>query len=75
MIHIGLSSIISKRVHIESLGAKLGIKNAITPMLQFRESRTCSWPQIGPSGDFYEIKGAEKLENGTDFVINIVFTG
>lgn len=56
------------------LGAKLGNKNAVTPMLRFRESGTWIWPQIGPSGDFYEIEGSDNLENGTDFVINVAFT-
>lgn len=56
------------------LGAKLGNKNAVTPMLRFRDSGSWSWPQIGPTGDFYEIEGCNNLENGTDFVINIAFT-
>ena len=56
------------------LGAKIGNKNAVTPMLKFRETGCWSWPSIDPIGNFYELEGLNELKSGTDFVINIVLT-
>jgi hypothetical protein len=56
------------------LGAKIGNKNAVTPMLRFRESGNWSWPAIDPVGEFYDVVGFDELEKGTDFVINIALT-
>lgn len=56
------------------LGAKLGNKNAVTPMLRFRESGSWSWPKVHPVGDFYEVEGIDTLENGIEFAINIALT-
>lgn len=56
------------------LGAKLGNKNSIIPMLRFREGGTWSWPKGAPVGEFYEIQGLDVLKNGSDFVINISLT-
>lgn len=56
------------------LGAKLGNKNAITPMLRLRETGSWSWPSINPIGDFYEIEGYNNLQKNNHFVINIAFT-
>lgn len=56
------------------LGAKLGNKNAVTPMLRFRDSGSWSWPQTVPIGDFYEIEGNSNLQSGSDFVLNIALT-
>ncbi|KJY80281.1 SAVED domain-containing protein [Vibrio nigripulchritudo] len=56
------------------LGAKIGNKNAVTPMLRFRENGSWSWPKTDPVGDFYEIDGFSELENGTEFIINITLT-
>lgn len=56
------------------LGAKIGNKNSVTPMLRFRESGSWLWPAIEPVGEFYEIDGIENLGIGTDFIINIALT-
>lgn len=56
------------------LGAKLGNKNDITPMLRFREGGSWSWPSGVPIGDFYDIEGLDELESGSDFIINIALT-
>lgn len=56
------------------LGARLGNKNDVTPMLRFRDGGSWSWPQIVPVGDFYETEDYNNLEDGADFVINIAFT-
>ena len=56
------------------LGAKIGNKNSIIPMLRFRENGSWSWPKMDPVGEFYEIDGFDKLENGTEFIINIALT-
>ncbi|WP_095497394.1 SAVED domain-containing protein [Paraferrimonas haliotis] len=55
-------------------GAKIGNKNAVTPMLRFRESGSWSWPAKDPIGEFYEVVGFDQLKKGTDFVINIALT-
>lgn len=56
------------------LGAKIGNKNSVTPMLRYRENGSWYWPKIDPIGDFYEVIGFNNLEKGTDFVVNIAFT-
>ena len=56
------------------LGAIIGNKNAVTPMLRYRDSGSWYWPKIDPVGDFYEVIGFNNLEKGTVFVVNIAFT-
>lgn len=56
------------------LGAKLGNKSSIIPMLRHREGGQWSWPNNIASGKFYEIEGTEGLKDSTNFVINILFT-
>ncbi|MGB0834107.1 MAG: SAVED domain-containing protein [Psychrobium sp.] len=56
------------------LGAKLGNKNSIMPMLRYRQGGDWSWPSGIPVGTFFEIEGLETLENNTDFVVNIALT-
>ena len=56
------------------LGAKLGNKSTITPMLRHREGGQWSWPSNSSNGKFYKIEGFEDLKERTDFVINIVLT-
>jgi len=47
-----------------ALGAKLGNKCEITPMLRHRESELWYWPSAEPQNDFYEVTGVDTL--GTD---------
>lgn len=56
------------------LGAKLGNKSSIIPMLRHREGGQWSWPNNTASGKFYEVIGLDKLAEGSNFVINILFT-
>jgi hypothetical protein len=56
------------------LGARLGNKNSIMPMLRFRQGGDWSWPSRIPVGLFFETEGLETLEKNTDFIINIVLT-
>ena len=46
-----------------ALGAKIGNKCEITPMLRFRESGLWYWPAIQPRGEFYSVDGLEHLSN------------
>ncbi|WP_022940460.1 SAVED domain-containing protein [Psychromonas hadalis] len=56
------------------LGAKLGNKNDVTPMLRFREGGNWSWPSDVALGTFYEIVGLDDLKENADFIINIALT-
>lgn len=56
------------------LGAKLGNKNDITPMLRFRDGGNWSWPSGCSVGLFYEIEGLDNLKDNADFIINIALT-
>ncbi len=56
------------------LGAKIGNKNSVVPMLRYRDSGQWSWPNNIASGKFYDIEGLEGLTERSDFVINIVLT-
>ncbi|MGP9768673.1 SAVED domain-containing protein [Halomonas sp. AOP13-D3-9] len=56
------------------LGAKLGNKNNVIPMLRFREEGGWSWPSDVAVGCFYEIDGLESLKENTDIIMNIVLT-
>ena len=44
-----------------ALGAKLGNKNSIAPMLFHRESGLWYWPDAEPQGEFFTISGIEDL--------------
>lgn len=56
------------------LGAKIGNKNSVVPMLRYRDSGQWSWPNNIASGKFYKIEGLEDLTERSDFVVNIVLT-
>ena len=44
-----------------ALGAKLGNKCEITPMLQYREKGLWFWPAEGPRGEFFTVDGLDRL--------------
>ena len=44
-----------------ALGAKLGNKCEITPMLRYRENGLWYWPVNEPRGEFYTIEGLDRL--------------
>ena len=44
-----------------ALGAKLGNKSEITPMLRYRENGLWYWPVNEPRGEFYTIDGLDQL--------------
>ena len=44
-----------------ALGAKLGNKSEITPMLRYRENGLWYWPVNEPRGEFYSIEGLDQL--------------
>ena len=44
-----------------ALGAKLGNKSEITPMLRYRETGLWYWPVNEPRGEFYTINGLDQL--------------
>ena len=46
-----------------ALGAKLGNKCEITPMLRYRENGLWYWPVNEPRGDFYSIEGMDRLSD------------
>jgi len=61
--------------HLIALGAKLGNKNEITPMLRFRDSGQWIWPLAKPVGCFYTVTGIENLSaNEKDIVIKLSLT-
>ena len=46
-----------------ALGAKLGNKCEITPMLRYRENGLWYWPVNEPRGEFYSIEGMDRLSD------------
>ena len=46
-----------------ALGAKLGNKCEITPMLLYRENGLWYWPANEPRGEFYTIEGLDRLSD------------
>ncbi len=50
------------------LGAKLGNKCDITPMLRYRENGLWYWPANEPRGEFFAIRGLEPLTDSEDEV-------
>lgn len=55
--------------YLIALGAMLGNKNNITPMLKYRDSGQWCWPLEKPIGNFYSISGLENLADSEDEVI------
>ncbi len=51
-----------------ALGAKLGNKCDITPMLRYRENGLWYWPVNEPRGEFYTIEGLDRLTDSEDEV-------
>ena len=51
-----------------ALGAKLGNKCDITPMLRYRENGLWYWPVNTPRGEFYSIEGLDRLSDSADEV-------
>ena len=51
-----------------ALGAKLGNKCEITPMLRYREDSLWYWPVNEPRGEFYMINGLDQLSDCEDKV-------
>ncbi|WP_417584600.1 SAVED domain-containing protein, partial [Nitrincola sp.] len=57
------------------LGARLGNKNEITPMLRYRDGGQWCWPREFPVRAFYEIKGVNSLgKNESEIVLQFTFT-
>ena len=55
--------------YLIALGAKLGNKNNITPMLKFRDSGQWAWPDDKPNGEFYSIYGLDNLSNNENEIL------
>ena len=51
-----------------ALGAKLGNKCDIIPMLRYREKSLWCWPANEPRGEFYTIEGLDRLTDSEDEV-------
>ena len=51
-----------------SLGAKLGNKCEIVPMLRYRENGLWYWPVNEPRGEFYVVDGEDRLSDREDEV-------
>ena len=47
-----------------ALGAKIGNKSGIIPMLRYRENGLWYWPVEKPHGEFYTVDGLERLSDG-----------
>lgn len=52
-----------------ALGALLGNKNEVTPMLRDRNSGLWYWPSDEPMGAFFSVSGVEDLPGETDDVV------
>lgn len=58
-----------------ALGAKLGNKNTITPMLLHREAGLWYWPASEPRVDWYDVRGLKSLPaRCQDVVLEVAFT-
>ena len=58
-----------------ALGAKIGNKQEIIPMLRYRDGNQWVWPADEPQGQCYNIYGIEDLsENDEDIIITLSFT-
>ena len=51
-----------------ALGAKLGNKCDITPMLRYRDNGLWYWPVNEPRGEFYAVEGLERLTDSEEEV-------
>nr|VFJ98823.1 MAG: hypothetical protein BECKH772B_GA0070898_101443 [Candidatus Kentron sp. H]VFJ98953.1 MAG: hypothetical protein BECKH772A_GA0070896_101502 [Candidatus Kentron sp. H]VFK04070.1 MAG: hypothetical protein BECKH772C_GA0070978_101601 [Candidatus Kentron sp. H] len=61
--------------YLIALGARLGNKSEITPMLRSRESGQWRWASESPRGDFFRIIGREHLGNSeSEIVLLFTFT-
>ena len=57
-----------------ALGAKLGNKSDITPMLRYRENGLWYWPMTEPRGEFYTIDGLDQLSGEGDVCLLLGLT-
>jgi hypothetical protein len=58
-----------------ALGALLGNKISITPMLMYRDSGQWLWPLENPVGEFYDILGLDDLsDNEEEISLSLVLT-
>jgi len=57
-----------------ALGAKLGNKCDITPMLRYRENGLWYWPMPEPRGEFYTIDGLDQLSEHDEVCLLIGLT-
>lgn len=58
-----------------ALGAKIGNKNEIIPMLRYRDGGQWTWPCDEPRGSFYEILGIEELtQSENEIALILAFT-
>lgn len=58
-----------------ALGAKIGNKNNIIPMLRYRDSNRWMWPAEKPNGKFYTTYGANNLSSSeVDIILILAFT-
>ena len=58
-----------------ALGAKIGNKQEIIPMLRYRDGNQWTWPADAPSEKTYDIFGLENLEQNEDeIVLTLSFT-
>jgi len=58
-----------------ALGAKIGNKQEIIPMLRYRDGNQWTWPADTPNGKAYEIIGLENLDkNEGEIILTLSFT-
>ncbi len=57
-----------------ALGALLGNKNNITPMLKYRDSGQWIWPLEAPVGEFYAVTGLEELAGEDEVSLSLLLT-
>lgn len=55
-----------------ALGAKIGNKNEIIPMLRYRDGGQWTWPSDAPKGRCYEILGLEELTQVENEIVLIL---
>ena len=58
-----------------ALGAKIGNKQEIIPMLRYRDGNQWTWPADTPNGEAYEIIGLENLDKDEgEIILTLSFT-
>lgn len=57
-----------------ALGAKIGNKNEIVPMLRYRDGNSWMWPADKPRGKFYSVEGSKELSKGEESIISLALT-